>query len=276
LGHLCSSSLHQMQLTRLHPKAILRPCTRLCKLRKSSAPSARAITISIASRHVQTSSRPQFPLATPLIHFVPTIMSAGQSAPAIDARALETATDIHVFNSKGEKVRFGDVFASQKTVVVFVRHFFCGSCMQYVSQLATVRQDALEAASTKLVIIGCGDWSLIENYQKNTGFEGDIYANPDRKLYDTLGLVSNLQATPKGEERRSYLTRSLLSGTLSSIWRGPLKNPSHVGKQGNISQNGGDFVFGPGASCSYSSRMRHTEDHVEVSELMKAAGVSYP
>jgi len=203
-------------------------------------------------------------------------MSAGPSSPAIDARALETATDIHVFNDKGGKVRFGDLFADQKTVVVFVRHFFCGSCLQYVSRLATVRQDALEAAATKIVVVGCGEWSLIENYRKNTGFKGEVYANPDRKLYDTLGLVSNLQTTPKGEERRSYLTRSLLGGTLWSIWRGPLKNPLHIGKQGNISQNGGDFVFGPGTSCSYSSRMKHTEDHVEVPELMKAAGVSYP
>ncbi|KAH9028436.1 hypothetical protein EDB83DRAFT_2422495 [Lactarius deliciosus] len=222
-------------------------------------------------------------------------MSADHSSPAIDAKALETATDIHVFDKKGGKVRFGDIFNDQKTIVVFIRHFFCGSCMQYVSQLATVRADALEEASTKIIVVGCGDWSLIEGYQstphsprtsstydrpapfvENTGFKGELYANPDRKLYDTLGLVSNLQTTPKGEERRSYLTRSLLSGTLWSIWRGPLKNPLNLGKQGNISQNGGDFVFGPGASCSYSSRMKHTEDHVEVSELMKAAGVSYP
>ncbi|KAH8992980.1 AhpC/TSA antioxidant enzyme-domain-containing protein [Lactarius akahatsu] len=204
-------------------------------------------------------------------------MSADHSSPAIDAKALETATDIHVFDKKGGKVRFGDIFNDQKTIVVFIRHFFCGvRCCQYVSQLATVRADALEEASTKIVVVGCGDWSLIEGYQKNAGFKGELYANPDRKLYDTLGLVSNLQTTPKGEERRSYLTRSLLSGTLWSIWRGPLKNPLNVGKQGNISQNGGDFVFGPGASCSYSSRMKHTEDHVEVSELMKAAGVSYP
>ncbi|KAH9169110.1 hypothetical protein EDB89DRAFT_2199627 [Lactarius sanguifluus] len=252
-------------------------------------------------------------------------MSADQSSPAIDAKALETATDIHVFDKKGGKVRFGDIFNDQKTIVVFIRAYYAtravmrpyihvdpvvyrkgtssvgydaasfSSCMQYVSQLATVRADALEEASTKIVVVGCGDWSLIEGYQstsqsprisstydrpaplvENAGFKGELYANPDRKLYDTLGLVSNLQTTPKGEERRSYLTRSLLSGTLWSIWRGPLKNPLNLGKQGNISQNGGDFVFGPGASCSYSSRMKHTEDHVEVSELMKAAGVSYP
>jgi hypothetical protein len=173
-------------------------------------------------------------------------------------------------------VPFGDIFADQKTIVVFIRHFFCGSCMQYVSQLTTVREDALKEAPAKMALVGCGDWGLIETYKKDTEFKGEIYANPDRKLYDSLGLISNLQTTPKDEEKRSYLKRGFLNNTLWSIWRGPFKNPSHIGKQGNISQLGGDFILGPGVTCSYMSRMRHTGDHVEVSELMKAAGVAYP
>ena len=98
--------------------------------------------------------------------------------------------------------------------------------------------------------MGCGDWKLIENYKSaalpphnrvstnslcsaHTGdseFKGDVYANPDRKLYDALGMVSNLHTTPKGEEKRSYLKRSLLSTTLLSIWvLYPLvMQPSHL------------------------------------------------
>ncbi|KAI0275467.1 AhpC/TSA antioxidant enzyme-domain-containing protein [Gloeopeniophorella convolvens] len=203
-------------------------------------------------------------------------MSTEQSAPTIDAKTLETAADVQVFDIKGEKIRFGDIFATQKTIVVFIRHFFCGNCMQYVAQLTTIREEALKEAGTKIILVGCGDWKLIGNYKNDTEFKGDIYANPDRKLYDTLGMISNLKSTPGGEEKRSYIKRGLLSITLYSIRRGPLKNPSHIGKQGNISQLGGDFVFGPGTTCSYSSRMKHTEDHVEVADLMKEAGVAYP
>ena len=36
---------------------------------------------------------------------------------------------------------------------------------QYVSQLTTVREDALNDASTKMALVGCGDWKLIENYR---------------------------------------------------------------------------------------------------------------
>ena len=35
----------------------------------------------------------------------------------------------------------------------------------YVAQLATVLSHALEEAKTRIVIVGCGDWQLIENYK---------------------------------------------------------------------------------------------------------------
>jgi hypothetical protein len=100
-----------------------------------------------------------------------------------------------------------------------------------------------------------------------------------------------------------------LSSSLS-LQRGPFKNPSHIGKQGNISQLGGDFILGPGMHFSHPNQhtslnmvvrcdvliyvsdetyrgpyvlteIQHlfltpTIIDVEVSELMKAAGVDYP
>ncbi|KAJ7716523.1 AhpC/TSA antioxidant enzyme-domain-containing protein [Mycena metata] len=171
-----------------------------------------------------------------------------------EASVLELASKCEVEDPSGAKVQFGSLFAEQKTVVVFIRHFFCG---QYVTQLATVPQAALEAASTKLVIIGCGDFRALEHYKDLTDFHGSIYADSSRQLYQIFGLISNLD-----------------SGTWESIKTGPMKSPTLIGKQGNFSQLGGDFVFGPGNQCSFAHRMRHTEDHIEVADLMKTAGVT--
>ncbi len=75
---------------------------------------------------------------------VTVLMSTEQKSTTIDKKTLETAADIHVFDSQGGQVRFGDLFADQKTVIVFIRtptapicththsyltaegHFFCG------------------------------------------------------------------------------------------------------------------------------------------------------
>ncbi|KAI0726835.1 AhpC/TSA antioxidant enzyme-domain-containing protein [Fomitopsis betulina] len=195
--------------------------------------------------------------------------------PPTGATLAEIANHV-VYDWQGRTADFGALIRDQKTVVAFIRHFFCGSCQQqYVTQLAQVKPESLQQAGVRIVVIGCGEWQLIQNYRETTGFIGDVYANPSRSLYKALGLVENLQKTPAGQNKRSYLKKGLLSNIFQSIMQGPLKSPLHIGKQGDIQQNGGEFVFGPGETCSFASRMRHTEDHVEVADLLCAAGVTF-
>lgn len=50
-------------------------------------------------------------------------------------------------------------------------------------------------------------------------FPGPIYADPSRTLYRTLGMgIENLDGTPKGEMRKSYLTQGVIINALQSIW----------------------------------------------------------
>ncbi|KZT02065.1 uncharacterized protein LAESUDRAFT_662670 [Laetiporus sulphureus 93-53] len=192
-----------------------------------------------------------------------------------DDKTVREASKVTVYDASGNPVEFGSLFRGQKTIVVFIRHFFCGVC-QYVAQLATVRSDALEQAGVRLVVIGCGDWQPIKSYCENTGYKGDLYADPSRVLHQLLALAESLERTPAGQEKRTYLGKSFIGNVVKSIWDGPFKNPQLIGKQGNISQLGGDFIFGPGETCSFASRMKHTEDHIDVADLMHEAGVSYP
>ncbi|RDB14547.1 Thioredoxin-like protein AAED1 [Hypsizygus marmoreus] len=191
-----------------------------------------------------------------------------------DAEALAEVAKLEVLDVNGEKIPFGSVFEKEKTIVVFIRHFFCGSCQAYVERLGAIPKEALEKANTRIVVIGCGEWNPIQSYAETTQFHGPIYADPSRALYHALGMnIESLATTPAGQQKRSYLTLGKFTNAMLSIWKGPLKNPSLIGKQGNISQLGGDFIFGPGQVCSLASRMLHTEDHMEVADLMKAAGV---
>ena len=50
----------------------------------------------------------------------------------------------------------------------------------------------------------------------------------------------------------------------------PLKNP------GDIKGLGGEFVVGPGLSCTYAHRMRTSRDHAELSDILKAIGITLP
>ncbi|KAI6154227.1 AhpC/TSA antioxidant enzyme-domain-containing protein [Pisolithus tinctorius] len=193
-----------------------------------------------------------------------------------DEASLRSAAGTTIFDAKGQPVEFGSLL-KEPVIVVFIRHFFCGSCQQYVMQLSSVRPEALSKANRKVIIVGCGSYEVIAAYKETTSCPFSIYADPKRELYHALGMtIETLALTPANEKRRSYLQKGFLGNILSSIWSGPLKNPSLIGKQGKISQLGGEFVFDSDITCTFAFRMKHTEDHTEVSELMQAAGVEYP
>ncbi|KAG5726143.1 hypothetical protein E4T56_gene2502 [Termitomyces sp. T112] len=231
-----------------------------------------------------------------------------------DADTLTNAAKLQILDSQGAKVTFGSLFENQKTIVVFISEnlyglpiinsfsifralllwreppFMLNLNTPDLNILATSRiarysrfslnnifsANTIGHSHVKLAVVGCGDWQPIQSYANTTKFSGPIYADPSRSLYRALGMnIEKLEGTPPVQQRKSYLTTGPLKNAMKSIWKGPLKHPNLLGKQGNISQLGGDFVLGPGLICSFAWRMQHTEDHVEIAELLEKAGVEY-
>ncbi|KAL1690986.1 AhpC/TSA antioxidant enzyme-domain-containing protein [Schizophyllum commune] len=192
-----------------------------------------------------------------------------------DEATLASAAQLNVYDAQGKKVKFGSIYAENKTVVVFIRHFLCGNWQAYVTALAQAASpDALKTANAQPAVVGCGDAGFIREYAAKTGFQGPMYADPDRKVFHALGMnVETLDRTPVGQEPKMYLPQgNIVTRAVGGIAQA-FKNPSLLGKQGKISQLGGEFVLGPGNVCTFASRMKHTEDHVEVDELLKHAGI---
>ncbi|KAF6749311.1 hypothetical protein DFP72DRAFT_545156 [Ephemerocybe angulata] len=213
-----------------------------------------------------------------------TVLNDSSDAKALpNAETISAAGELEIYDSGGEKVQFKSLFSDQEVqtvIVVFIRHFFCGACHAYVESLASTSQASLDASNTRIVIIGCGAYEGIVPYRERTLSQSpiasliSIYADPDRKLFHALGMTYlNIDRPPADQPTPAYLGgMSIIRRSLASIYRA-ITNPSMIGWQGNIFQNGGEFVFGPGMNCRFASRMRNPEDHVPVEELMKAAGV---
>jgi len=202
-------------------------------------------------------------------------MTSDSPSDTIDQVTLEKAATMKVWSETGEAVTFGSLFEQQKTIVVFIRHFLCGMCKAYVEELGQVSKSSLDAAGTRIVIIGCGEWSVIKEYKNSSNhFPYEIYAEPTRELHRTLGLISNMKGPTGDQPRRRYIP-SVTRTVVTSIIEG-FKHLTSVTKVGNFSQLGGDFVLGPGLHVTYAWRMRNSQDHIEVVDLMQHAGVTYP
>ncbi|KAJ4406936.1 hypothetical protein N0V82_010037 [Gnomoniopsis sp. IMI 355080] len=134
---------------------------------------------------------------------------------------------------------------ARRVLIIFVRHFFCGNCQEYLRSLsASINAEALLGLpiSTFIAVIGCGDPALIDMYASETDCPYPIYADPTRKLYQELGMVKTLALG----QRPAYMNKSLLKSSLDSIVQGVKQIKSGLAiKGGDQRQIGGEFLFEP-------------------------------
>ncbi|KAG9102950.1 hypothetical protein FRC07_010115 [Ceratobasidium sp. 392] len=185
---------------------------------------------------------------------------------------LRLASEMSVYDERGQPVRFGDIFEGQKTAVCFIRHFWCPLCQDYMSSIVHLTEPAFVAkAGVKLVIIGNGSPSMIKAYRSDIFHcPYEMYTDPSRQLYNALGM--DLRTTDGGseEEKGSYVKHGTFTGTMM-VLKNALKMP--LANAGDIKQLGGEFILGPGLTCSFTSRMHTTRSHTPIRDLLQAAGV---
>jgi len=173
------------------------------------------------------------------------------------AEELQRAADVIVKDENGNDCRLGDLWKDQPTVVLFIRHFFCGLCQDFLSFLSSkVKPSDLQAKGAKLIVVGCGDWKLIPEYRGMLGLPFPVYADYSKESYIALGMTR--RTLDGGTTNPEYLgATSMLRNTIDAILKafrmGPFK------KSGDIKQLGGEFVIGPGNEAFYTHRMETTK-----------------
>ncbi|GAB7337619.1 hypothetical protein MBLNU457_g2917t1 [Dothideomycetes sp. NU457] len=191
-----------------------------------------------------------------------------QGDPLPSASDLEALKTLSVIDKDNESHTISDLItSSDRVILVFIRHFFCGNCQQYVTALSSsLPPKHLSSLSvpTKLIIIGCGEPKNIPGYYPETNCAFDIYADRDRKIYDKLGFVCNLT---QQDERPQYMQKSAVANFMGSVRQSLAALPGgSTFSGGKISQNGGECVFENGEMVFFH-RMRMTDDHLEIDSL---------
>ncbi|KAL6715429.1 hypothetical protein ACLMJK_006390 [Lecanora helva] len=193
-----------------------------------------------------------------------------------DKEQLEKVADLPVLDANKKSRTFKSLYADdengpRRVLVVFIRHFFCGNCQDYLRTLASeIPSSDLASLSppTSIVVIGCGQPELIPMYYRQTDCPFPIYADPTRKLYDMLGMTKTLSLGPSAPD---YMRRSVFSMAVSSFLQ-EMRSGRKMLSGGDYRQVGGEFVFS-GGKVTFCKRMRNTRDHAEVPEVRKHLGL---
>lgn len=134
---------------------------------------------------------------------------------------------------------------ARRVLVIFVRHFFCGNCQEFLRSLSdAITPDALLRlpVSTFIAVIGCGDPALIDMYVSETNCPFPVYTDPTRSLFQALGMTNTLALGTKPAYMRKSMTRSIMDSVVQGIKQIPAGNAL---KSGDQRQVGGEFLFEP-------------------------------
>lgn len=165
------------------------------------------------------------------------------------AEVQKMIEDYIVLDKDGKSRTFKSLYmgpnVARRVLVIFIRHFFCGNCQEYLRTLSEViTPDSLLRLpiSTFITVVGCGDPKLIDMYAKETGCPFPIYTDPTRQLFDALGMVKTLTMGAKP----AYAKKSTSKGIFDSIVQGLRQVPKGLAlKSGDHRQVGGEFLFEP-------------------------------
>ncbi|KAL5119641.1 hypothetical protein ACEQ8H_002487 [Pleosporales sp. CAS-2024a] len=187
---------------------------------------------------------------------------------------LARVGDMLLLDAQGQSRPFKELYNAPHTaprqLIIFIRHFFCGNCQEFLRTLSSsiTPEDVLALPTpTFITVIGCGKPALIPMYAETTKCPFPIYADPTRKLYDLLGMTRTYQLGTKP----SYMQTNLLINSVQSIFQG-LSAGKNATKGGDMKQVGGEFLFENG-ECTWVHRMRNTRGHSEIGELRTLLGL---
>jgi len=132
------------------------------------------------------------------------------------AEELSEALKIDVYDREGKTKALGDLVRGQRTVLVFIRHFWCLNCQAYVRCISESIPPSNLPANTQILVVGCGSYQPIDTYATNSSSKYPIYTDPTLRLHKLFKFKSNLAEGKAGDEQRDYMRNA--GSTMSRIF----------------------------------------------------------
>uniref|UniRef100_A0A8C8RUL2 Peroxiredoxin like 2C n=1 Tax=Pelusios castaneus TaxID=367368 RepID=A0A8C8RUL2_9SAUR len=184
-------------------------------------------------------------------------------------RELRDAARRLVVAADGQGIPFGALYREHRAIVVFVRHFLCYTCKEYVEDLAKIPKNLLQDAKVRLIVIGQSSYHHIKPFCSLTGYPHEIYVDPEREIYKILGMKRGEVATTSVQS--PHVKSNLLSGSIRSLWRA-MTGPA-FDFQGDPAQQGGTLILGPGSKVHFLHLDKNRLDHAPINTVLQLAGV---
>lgn len=196
-------------------------------------------------------------------------MASSATSPTTSSSASTEAlvlSSITILSSDGSPVQFQQLWdqTNGTAVVAFLRHFGCPLCWEFAASLRDAKPK-FDAAGVKLIAIGVGTPDKARILAERLPFPKEtLYADPDRKAYDALGLYYGLGRTFFNPASAKVLSRF---DTIQKALKGYTLDATPEDR-GSVLQQGGLFIF-KGTQLLYARKDEGTGDHASLDDVLK-------
>lgn len=173
------------------------------------------------------------------------------------------APDLTLPDTTGKMRRLSEFWREQPGLIIFLRHFGC-SCLSERWEKLQTELPEFDRAGGRVVAVSQGEPERTAVVAKRRGYPFPILCDPDRKAYETYGL---LEGTPaqilhdfawRPDDRE---TGEKLLTSRRETERAPVDNPWQLP---------GEFVVSPGGRLVLTHRYQYCEDFPPKTVLLGA------
>ncbi|CAA7404293.1 unnamed protein product [Spirodela intermedia] len=192
--------------------------------------------------------------------------SSSFAPPSLPDSEADALGNVSIYSAEtGQPVPFRDLWDQNEgmAVVALLRHFGCPCCWELASTLkeSKVRFDS---AGVKLIAVGVGAPEKARILAERLPFPLDcLYADPDRKAYDVLGLYYGFgrtffnPASAKVFSRFESLQKAVKNYTVEAT----------PDDRSGVLQQGGMYIF-KGRRLLYARKDEGTGDHAPLDDIL--------
>ncbi|GLJ43643.1 hypothetical protein SUGI_0908570 [Cryptomeria japonica] len=186
-------------------------------------------------------------------------------ASATATKEADILAPITIFTASGQPVDLKDLWDQNNgmAVVALLRHFGCPCCWELALNLKAVKPK-FDSAGVKLIAIGVGTPDKARILAERLPFPSDsLYADPDRKAYNALGLYY-------GFNRTFFNPASVNVFSRFDSYRDVMKKytvKATPEDKSSVLQQGGMYVF-KGKELLYARKDEGTGDHAPLDDVL--------
>ncbi|KAM9475347.1 peroxiredoxin-like 2C isoform 2-T3 [Clarias gariepinus] len=149
-------------------------------------------------------------------------------------------------------------------------NFLCYTCQEYVEDLSKIPQEMLLDAHVRLIVIGQSSYLHIEAFCSLTGYQHEIYVDPERNIYKILGMTKG-ELYKETASESPHVKSNILVGSIKSMWRA-MTSPA-FDFQGDPLQQGGALIIGPGPNVHVAHFDMNRFNQMPINRLLQLAGM---